>query len=71
MVPFEQVSTTGIYRDDTAQCYEAWLVDLVTGQKRLASTCSTCVPEEQYHWWVQQVWSHWFALGDLPLPAAA
>ena len=41
MVPFDQVSTTGIYRDDTAQCYEAWLVDLVAGQKRLASTCST------------------------------
>lgn len=71
MVAFDQVSTTGIYHDEAARCYEAWLVDLQTGQKKLASTCSMCVPEHQYHWWVQQVWSHWSCLYDLPFPAAA
>ncbi|MCC7260933.1 MAG: hypothetical protein IT369_00290 [Candidatus Latescibacteria bacterium] len=36
-------------------CYEAWLVDRLTGEQRLLATCSLCVPEEQFRWWNRQL----------------
>ncbi|MBI2503181.1 MAG: hypothetical protein HYW07_08090 [Candidatus Latescibacteria bacterium] len=38
-------------------CYEAWLMDSLTMEKRLVSTCSLCVPEDQFRWWNRQVWN--------------
>ncbi len=50
-------------------CYEAWLVDPHTGGKRLFSTCSLCVPEEQVRWWNHQVCNT--LCQDQRLPTAA
>ena len=47
--------TTDICRNETNRCYEAWIADRATGRRRLLSTCSMCVPEEQYQAWRQQV----------------
>ena len=58
-----------IHTNPQTGCYEAWLIDMHSGEKRLLSTCSLCVSEDQLHWWSRQVWT---ACGDsLRLSSAA
>ncbi len=52
----DQIESTGVYPNEATQCFEAWVVDAETGKKRLLSTCSMCVSEPHYRWWVHQVW---------------
>ena len=67
MLSLEHIQSTGIYQNESTQCYEAWEVDLETGEKKLLSTCSMCVPEQGYQWWTREVWSTF--LISLPLPS--
>jgi len=60
-----------IHPNQTTGCHEAWAVDPYSGGRRLLSTCSLCVSEEQYRWWSRQVWRVLDQRGDLPLSAAA
>ena len=62
-----QQLTTEIYCNEAARCHEAWSVDPTTGNKRLLSTCSMCVPEDQYQAWRQ----HLGQPSSLPLALAA
>ncbi len=59
MASLDQIQNTGIYPNEETQCFEAWVVWPEMGEKALVSTCSMCIPEDQYQWWVQQVWSAW------------
>ena len=68
MLSMEHIQATGIYQNETTQCYEAWEVDSETGKKKLLSTCSMCVPEQHYQWWTQVVWSTF--LVSLPRPSS-
>lgn len=56
MTQIQHIGQSGIYPNDTTQCSEAWVVNPETGEKVLLSTCSMCVSEEQYQWWIQEVW---------------
>ena len=67
MLSLEHIQSTGIYQNESTQCYEAWEVDPETGEKKLLSTCSMCVPEQDYQWWTQEVWNTF--LISLPLPS--
>lgn len=58
-----------IYPNPSNGCYEAWLVDPRTREKRLISTCSLCVSEDQFRWWNRQVCNTLH--DDLLLPTAA
>ena len=53
------VETTGIYVNEETQCYEAWVVHPQTDDRVLVATCSTCVSDSDYHWWVETVWNAW------------
>lgn len=65
MLSLDQIQSTGVYPNEATQCFEAWEVDSRTAEKRLLSTCSMCVSEPHYHWWVQQVWGAFSgALGE-------
>jgi len=73
-IPFRKVAMTAgdqldIHPNQTSGCYEAWLVDTRTHEKRLLSTCSLCLPEEQVRWWNRQVCK--IVHEDKPLPAIA
>lgn len=57
--------------NQTTGCYEAWAVNSHTRERRLLSTCSLCVPEEQYRWWSRQVGNTPTHDGDLSFPTAA
>ncbi|MBM3279402.1 MAG: hypothetical protein FJY95_15190 [Candidatus Handelsmanbacteria bacterium] len=51
-IPLKEVAMTAgdqldIHPNQTSCCYEAWLVDTCTHEKRLLSTCSLFVPEKQ------------------------
>ena len=59
MASLEQIQSTGIFPNEETQCYEAWVVKQITGEKMLVASCSMCVPQDQYCWWVQQVWGRW------------
>jgi len=55
----EHIQTTGIYPNEETQCLEAWVVWAESGDKVLVSTCSMGVAEDQYQWWIHQVWNTW------------
>ena len=59
MALLEQIQRTGIYPNEATHCYEAWIVRPETGEKALVATCSMGVPDDQYQWWVHQVWNRW------------
>ena len=59
MASLDQMQATGIYPNEEAQCFEAWVMNAESGERILVATCSMCVPEDQYRWWVQQVWNSW------------
>jgi hypothetical protein len=46
-----------IHPNPGSGCYEAWLVNSRTREKRLISTCSLCVSEDQIRWWNRQLCS--------------
>lgn len=52
-------------------CYEAWSLDLRTGERRLVSTCSLCVPAEQFRWWSHHLAHHLHEDEPSSLPTAA
>ena len=54
---FEEIQQTGVVQNHDTQMHEAWIVDQHTSEKQLVSSCSMCVPADQYQWWVTQVWS--------------
>ena len=55
MTPINVIHQSGIYPNEATQCNEAWVVNPETGEKIMLSTCSFCVSEDQYQWWVQEV----------------
>lgn len=59
MASLDHIQTTGIYPNEETECFEAWGVNAESGERFLVASCSMCVPEDQYQWWVQQVWNVW------------
>ncbi|MFA6110982.1 MAG: hypothetical protein WDA75_19655 [Candidatus Latescibacterota bacterium] len=68
MVYFSDIQTTGVYRNEATQCYEAWFVEPGSGNRLLVATCSVCVAEEQVRWWEHQVWDHWLPQAGFERP---
>ena len=54
-VATHEVRESGIYRNESIHCYEAWVVEPHTESTVLVSTCSLCVSEEEFHWWEERV----------------
>jgi hypothetical protein len=68
MVSFADIQTTGVYRNEATQCYEAWFVDPGSGDRLLVATCSLCVGEDQVRWWEHQVWDDWLPQAGFERP---
>lgn len=52
-------------KNELSQCYEAWSVDPQAKEKRLLSTCSTCVSEQEYRWWKEMLRSRYLGLSGI------
>ena len=71
MATNEHIIETGIYENEDQGCFEAWVVVPDLGRRILVGTCSSCVSQREYDWWVQSLYRGPFCEWGVRIHAAA